>query len=319
VLPYSFTKGKLSILMYHGVVRQPLAVSDWCFISETNFRRQMEYLKTNFEVFSLTEAINALKFNSIHRPTAVITFDDGYQNVFDVAFPILHELKLHATVFLNTAFVGTANTVWFCRLIQAITMTSHTSLSWQNSTFDISTSKAKATTSAILQSRLKQLDHDDLLKELEEIIKSLEVTVDFIAPSSSFQILGREAIQYMMASNLIEFGAHTDNHTILTHIPIVKARQEIEQSIQAVRKFTGQPCRLFAYPNGRSEDYNTDIINILKDTGITAALTTRVGPNTVDTPLFELRRYPIGANLGMVPFQLQVHHVLARLQNFIRA
>ena len=87
--------------MYHGVVRKPLAVPDWCFISEQNFSRQMEYLHRNFKVVSLTQAAEDLRENRINEPTAVITFDDGYQNVCDVAYPLLSRLGLPATVFLS--------------------------------------------------------------------------------------------------------------------------------------------------------------------------------------------------------------------------
>src|SRR5690606_30046275 len=101
-LPKALYKNKLTILMYHGVLRQALPVPDYCFITEAQFRHQMKYLAKNFRVVTLSEALHQLQSGSINYPTAAITFDDGYQNVFDVAFPILREFLLPATVFINT-------------------------------------------------------------------------------------------------------------------------------------------------------------------------------------------------------------------------
>src|SRR5512134_2690195 len=102
--------------MYHAVLTSPLAVPDWCFLDAGVFREQLEYLARRFEVVSLHEAVRRLKNRMVTRPTAAITFDDGFQSVHDVAFPILKRMGLPATVFVATGLVGTDDTTWYCRL-----------------------------------------------------------------------------------------------------------------------------------------------------------------------------------------------------------
>lgn len=297
--------------MYHGVVPSPLEVPDWCFIEKRYFSAQMEYLSRHFRVISLAQAIQELHADRIKSPTAVITFDDGYQNVFDVAYPILRRLGLPATIFLNTAFIGTAKTVWFCTLNHALTRTTQQELLWDGQAYDLSSNTAKSTTSSRLQSILKQYSHQELLDKLAEIHDKLEMQIpDEIPPESHFRMLDNQAIEEMAASGLIEFGAHTANHTILTRIDEEYARQEIESSIQDTRRLTGKPCTLFAYPNGRVIDYNKAIIEKLKTAGIQIAVTTREGPNTTNTPLLELRRYDIGTGVDMATFMMRTHHLL---------
>ncbi len=298
--------------MYHGVIRRALPVPDYCFITETQFREQMEYLARRCRVVSLLEALHRLRSGSIDRPTVAITFDDGYQNVFDVAFPVLREFQFPATVFINTGFVGTSKTVWFCRLIQAIAHTFNRTLEWRDLKLDLSTINAKAAASKKLQACLKKLDHDDLLRQLDEIIKKLGCDGSLLDLSPDFRIMNRGAIAAMSNSGLIQFGAHTASHSILTKIPLKKARDEIDESIQSITEWTGQACRLFAYPNGGSGDYDSNILSILKRFGIAAAVTTIQGPNTAHTPVLELRRYGIHPGLTRLSFQFKVHHVLYR-------
>jgi len=301
----------ISILMYHGVVRTPLDVPDWCFVPEQNFLFQMDYLHRNFRVVSLTQAVEDLRANRVNEPTAVITFDDGYQNVYDIAYPILSHFGLNATIFLNTAFVNTSNTVWFCILNQAISETVHQTLSWKGKLYDLSSTTSKARASAELQSALKQLPHDDLLHQLAEIRRTLEIHSPMGVPmNSNFRMLDKHSIAEMLESGLVEFGAHTATHTILTHVDEVRAKHEIASSIRETEMLTGKPCKLFAYPNGKPVDYNEATISFLMALGIDVAVTTRTGPSTASTPPLELRRYGVGANLSILPFILRVHHLL---------
>src|SRR5688572_1485299 len=124
---------EVTILMYHAVVRSPLKIGHECFLSEDLFRTQMSYLKKHFEVIHLSDAIRRMQDGLIHRPTAVITFDDGFQNNYDICFPILRSEDLPATVFLCTGCIDTNSTLWFCHLNRAMTNTTLTSLEWSGS------------------------------------------------------------------------------------------------------------------------------------------------------------------------------------------
>ena len=59
---------------------------------------------------------------------------------------------------------------------------------------------------------------------------------------------------------------------------------------EILEKYAGYPIKTFAYPNGQKNDYNKEVVNILKELGFEVALTTITGFNTVDTNPFELKR-----------------------------
>lgn len=300
-------ESQLIILMYHGVVQTPLKVYDWCFVGESSFRNQIDYLKRKFEVISLSTAVERLRNGKIDRPTAVITFDDGLQNNYDVAFPILREAGLPATIFLTTGLVNTSDTVWFCRLNHALAETNKTSLQWDGYRFDLSGPGNKADAASAIKARLKQLAHPQLLAELLKIILELDDNADRpIEVGSPFRMLSHEAIKEMADSGLIEFGAHTHSHAILSLLSPEEQRDEIERSVTAIHEMTRRPCELFAYPNGRSQDYNTEAIEILEACEVRSSVTAMEGYNDGTSPLMELRRTGIGANMSMDKFKRKV-------------
>jgi peptidoglycan/xylan/chitin deacetylase (PgdA/CDA1 family) len=89
------------ILTYHSICRgqSPTQVSPSLFVE------QMEWLHDNVRVAPLREVVSAL-VQRVAWPerTVVLTFDDGYQNFYSRAAPVLRRLKLPATIFLPTGF-----------------------------------------------------------------------------------------------------------------------------------------------------------------------------------------------------------------------
>ena len=308
-------RDELSILMYHGIIRSSLMVKDWCFVDENSFILQIEYLKKHFEIISLSAAVERMRNGEIKRPTVVITFDDGYQNNFDVAFPILCNEKIPATIFLTTGLIDTNDTVWHCQLNLALSETRRPRIERNGLKFDLSTLDLKAKASAAIQDSLKKLAHRQLMATMRNIILELDGDPDCsIQVGSPYRMLSKNAIAEMVSSGLIEFGAHTHRHIILSRLSAEERLNEIRRSIDAILELTGRPCKCFAYPNGRMEDYDADSIQHLKACGIHMAVTTTAGPNNRMTPAMELRRYGVGADLPMAKFQLMVHHFISKVR-----
>jgi peptidoglycan/xylan/chitin deacetylase (PgdA/CDA1 family) len=304
---------RLTVIMYHGITKDSLVVEDWCFVDEHSFRLQMDYLKKHFDIVFLSQAVERMGGEGIRRPTAVITFDDGYQNNFDVAFPILRKERIPATIFLTTGLINTDDTVWYGRLNLALSRTQRTHMEWNGFRFDLSRSDLKAKASAAIQESLKRLEHPKLIAAIRRMILELgDDPEGSITDGSPFRMLDKKAIGEMAASGLIEFGAHTHHHSILSRLFNGERENEIKQSIDVVYELSGYPCKYFAYPNGRVEDYNSETIKDLKAHGVQIAVTTISGPNDRMTPAMELRRYGIGANLPMAEFQLMVHHFIPK-------
>lgn len=92
------------ILMYHSIGDN----REFFTVSEKEFDRQMAYLKeNNFNVVTLVALVRMLE-NELPIPnkTIAITFDDGYEDNFLNAFPVLNKYGLPATIFVSTANIG---------------------------------------------------------------------------------------------------------------------------------------------------------------------------------------------------------------------
>lgn len=92
-----------------------------------------------------------------------------------------------------------------------------------------------------------------------------------------------------MAEAGIEFGAHTMSHPILSRIMPEQARREIRESKKQLEQRLGA-ITLFAYPRGEREDFNGEIMRMVKEAGFSCAVTTVSGTNDRNSDRFALRR-----------------------------
>ncbi|MDO4690129.1 MAG: polysaccharide deacetylase family protein [Fusobacterium sp.] len=95
---------EVPILMYHRVINSSENEGvHGTYIYENSFREHMKYLKdNNYEpiTFKDFEKISWRKRFDLNKKYIIITFDDGYVDNFDLAFPILKEFNFKATIFL---------------------------------------------------------------------------------------------------------------------------------------------------------------------------------------------------------------------------
>ncbi len=93
------------ILQYHHVSSTTPRVTS---VNAAEFRQHLEYLRDNgFTVLRLEEVVHTLRNRgTLPDKTAAITFDDGYRNNFDTAFPLLREFGYPFTLFVSSGLVG---------------------------------------------------------------------------------------------------------------------------------------------------------------------------------------------------------------------
>ena len=94
------------ILTYHCVL--PSAGSNTPTVSVETFGKQMRMLRCNWNPISLGQAVDALARGQWPNRGVVVTFDDGTEDNFTHAFPVLSQEKIPATIFVITQSIGTA-------------------------------------------------------------------------------------------------------------------------------------------------------------------------------------------------------------------
>jgi peptidoglycan/xylan/chitin deacetylase (PgdA/CDA1 family) len=95
----------IPILTYHRFAED--CYSPLCMPAST-FERQMRYLKENgYHVITAEELSDFLEYRrGLPRKSVLITMDDGYRSVYNIAYPILQKYGYKATVYVYTSFVG---------------------------------------------------------------------------------------------------------------------------------------------------------------------------------------------------------------------
>jgi hypothetical protein len=90
----------------------------------------------------------------------------------------------------------------------------------------------------------------------------------------------------------MEIGGHTVNHPILTVLDDHAARAEIVGGKRRLEEITGAPVTLFAYPNGKpGRDYGPRHVELVREAGFAAAVSTLGGVADRDSDLFQLPRF----------------------------
>lgn len=300
----------ITILAYHGVLDKALPFDDWCFISQKAFEEQIRYLSENFNIVHLSEAVAMLDRGDVDQPTAVITFDDGYQNNYDFAFPILKKYNAPATIYLVSDQMDGDDTIWFCRLNQALVNTANSSLSWNGMHLHLSTPSGKSAASARIQSSLKGMENSRLLEEVATLIERLGGNPNQpIENHSPYRLLSQTEIDEMRDSGLVEFGAHTCSHAILSRLSAEEQAREINGCKTAIENMVGRSCDHFAYPNGSTQDHDPVTAQLISDAGFASCVNMRPGANMPDTERMHLFRYGIGSDTTFSRFKLMVHHI----------
>ena len=281
----------LTIFMYHGLVEAPLAVPDWCLIAADRFERHLVHLRRHFRIRPLGEALADLRAGTLDRDTAAVTFDDGLASVHDLALPLLEKHEAPATIFLATGFVDAPGSLWWCDLVQALNTTTADSVRWRDTTHPVPTPSARRRFLTGVQFALKRLPHDEMLREVEDLVDQL---LPGARPPSAFPTLSAGQVAELASHRLIDFGAHTCDHTILTKVPSQLAKAQIESSIVRTEELTGRECRLFSYPNGGPDDIDDAVVAMVASTGVDAAVTTISGTNDASSDPMRLRRVGVG-------------------------
>lgn len=250
------------------------------------FRRQMALLAEHFRVYPLQELVCRATAGDVPPRAVAITFDDGYKDNYEVAFPILKEFNVPATIFLTTGVIGSGVALWHDKVFEAFRRTTVSSFESAGASGSLKTIQDKQQSLYRFLTALRTLSPNERDCQVEGLLKVLNV--DLSGGLGALMLTWEEVC--LMAKAGIEFGAHTVTHPILSRMEPDDARREICQSRRTIEERLRVPTRLFAYPNGSKLDYNDVTKEILRQENFLCAVTTSVGLNHADTDHFELRR-----------------------------
>ena len=255
-------------------------------VAVRDFTTQMELLRERCDVLSLEELRSGAAAGTLPPRAVGITFDDGYRDNFENAFPVLRRLGLPATIFLSTGPLENGAPLWHDRVFDAFARSQAEAMLWGTERLPLDTYSDRSAALRRVLGELRRSLPERRTELIDRLIELLGVTED---PSLGRRMLEWSQVEEMSRSG-VAFGAHTVTHPILTRMAHADARAEIEDSKRRIEGRVGKPVRWFAYPNGTSDDFNDAIKAILRDLEFTGAFTTLWGRNDARTDPFEMKR-----------------------------
>ncbi|GFE85456.1 polysaccharide deacetylase family protein [Steroidobacter agaridevorans] len=279
--------GQFVILMYHRVLPDgdPYIpyIQPGMYVRASSFEKQLEFLTDAYQIVSLQEMLELIETGraSSERQYCVITFDDGWRDNYQYAFPLLKKFSAPATIFLTASFVGTHRLFWHEKVSKLFYLARSSGKQPAPSAHESDAAgsllmrhlfSAEGTATAVDTAieGLKSLP----VAQIEEVVERVAARLG-ISFENERTMLSWEEIREMGKSG-ISFGSHTCEHRILTQIDLATAAEEITGSMTQLR--SREPdlnyVPVFCYPNGR---YNEQIRSLVIEAGYSAAVTTKLG------------------------------------------
>ncbi len=288
-------ENSLIILLYHRVTPHKEDNPLGTVISSDLFKKQMLYLKERYEITSLQECYFE-QVNESKKIKVAITFDDGYVDNFNHAFPILKQLDLPATFFLATDYIDSGKPIWDQQL-QMILEESNSNIKIEDkeNNFSLERESLYQDDSKFLWKAinyLRFLSPSRRNKILKPIFSNLSQGINF----SDVRCLSWSEVNTMIDAGM-HFGSHGCSHSSLVGLSDEDIRKEILDSKTVLEENLSQNCLFFALPFGSQLDFNQSIIKKVEELGYLKCLLNIRGNNLIDSGEFALKRKSISSEI----------------------
>ncbi|SNB55497.1 Polysaccharide deacetylase [Marinobacter sp. es.042] len=226
--------------------------------------------------------------------SVAFTFDDGWRDNYQYAYPKLKAQNAPATIFLVTRMIGTDKTFWPEQVLSLVTTKAipdnAPAFEWLRPYLPTKSDPGG-------NHRLSLLEADEVvaqLKSLEDatIIDSLEKVYEShpeLAPTPTARsILNSSELTEMSQDGLVMFGAHTRHHFRLNRLKDEKTlKEEIVDCLDDLRRLGKSAIPVFCYPNGNITGKGQNLVS----STYKAACTTKTGWNHTGCNPYDLRRF----------------------------
>jgi peptidoglycan/xylan/chitin deacetylase (PgdA/CDA1 family) len=269
------------VLGYHRVVDDFDAQARYSIpamlTSRAMLERHLDWLGTRYRFISLDELGERMSTgHGFGEPVVALTFDDGYRDVYEHAFPVLRARGIPAAIFVATEFVAQGAPLTHDRLYLLVGLAlgnERASALLQSGMGPepmivprgaAARARAAAHITSVILGRLNRVTLDRLVTRLEkELGVSGEITS--VAPPLTWQMLTE------MHRGGFTIGCHTHTHTVLPTETAADACTEVRRSREVLEHRLGMTVEHFAYPDGR---FNVASVQAVRNAGVRFAYTT---------------------------------------------
>lgn len=285
-------RSRLLILCYHGISLDDEHLWNGAlYMSPAMLALRLQLLRAfHCHVIALNDAVERLYAHDLPPRSVVITFDDGYRDFAQRAYPLLADFGYCATVYLPTLHCGKHAPVFAAAcsyILWKAPRARHVVKEIRAEALDLTTDGGmREAVSAIREAARKdRLAPDEKNALLRRISMGIGVDYDAIAARGLLQIMDPGDVRRLSGAG-VDFELHTHRHrTPLDHDAFT---EEIETNRARLSQMTGRDTRHFCYPSGT---YESAFLPWLSELGILSATTCDPGLAHGGTPPLMLPRF----------------------------
>jgi peptidoglycan/xylan/chitin deacetylase (PgdA/CDA1 family) len=281
-------------LAYHQVLgsdRGPSTTSTQ--ITLQDFTAQLEFIASTCRVLPAGAFVEAMKAGRLPRRACLLTFDDGFEDNYGLAFPILRRLGLSATFFVASGYVAQGRPFELdavhdvLRLAPAQTLVEVDCRPWGGPALSLpyaSPGERFASYFRVTGLLKRQIRWPDRRAFVEYLADRFGVAVDLLRWP---RMMSPEQLREMAEAGMT-IGSHTEWHASLAAEGPDEFARQLQTSRRILEDMTGRPVRFFSYPFGDPE-YCVAASGAVRESGYEAAFmacglpsTCRLGPWLID-------------------------------------
>lgn len=290
-LRHRFSPGAM-ILVYHRVAESLNPDQSPLNVTPTTFSSHLAWLRRHTTPIGLTQLVHLVRNRQVPKRAVAVTFDDGYANNLYFAKPLLERYDIPATVFVTTGTLGGDREFWWDELRKqlgkagslpetfSLTINGtayHWNLDdrvqrdqvglrrhWQFGNRAKKSLTTRERTLSAIHTLLKWSSDDERRQVLEEISR----LAGSPAPTRRTHLpMTANEVNQLAEGGLVEIGAHTVTHPVLSSLSLKSQEREIRASKLCLEEVLGQPVRAFAYPYGSRRDYTAETVKLVQEAG----------------------------------------------------
>jgi peptidoglycan/xylan/chitin deacetylase (PgdA/CDA1 family) len=302
----------LRILAYHRVLdiddlarfKFDLAVVS---ASSAQFREQLAWIAKRFHPVTFGDVLAELDGGPpLPADAMLITFDDGYDDNYRVAFPILRELGMAATFFVSTGHTETGKPYAYDWLVYMICTTSADAISIPELRVDCRLPAALVERRRIAESVLESVKRADDATQLAVIARlEREWNLPRVRNADCQPMTWEQLVEMQDAG--MEIGSHGVHHRMLAKLGDEELDYELRASKSALDSHLSRPAEIISYPVGGADAYDARVMDATARAGYRAACSYVGGTNVRgEMSRYELNRLAVEREMDKAWFAAMV-------------
>jgi peptidoglycan/xylan/chitin deacetylase (PgdA/CDA1 family) len=275
-------RNRIVILNYHRI-RTPEVPGDSLLDegvfgpTQSEFERQVKWLKQNFDLLSESELLNMVRKSDTHPGRyAAITFDDGYRDNYDLAYPVLSAHAAPAIFFVCPGIIESRRLGWWDVIAYLVKKSEKEAITVKGDTLPLGSQKC--TTISKLDDWMKRRKRVETKNLLEELAVACGVSFPDGALQDA-QLMTWPQVREVSA-NGVAIGSHTKWHPVLATLSEDEQREELVTSKAELEQQLGCPVRTLAYPVGGYQHFTPATMRIARECGYEGAFSFQTGGNS---------------------------------------